>query len=102
MGEQSTHTGSVGENEGRSQRHLVEAKRGKWTDEHARALILPLAGLLGVVVLVALGAYTRINETVLTAGITAVVTLTASAGGHAAGLARASRGDDEPSIGGSQ
>lgn len=103
MGEQSTNTGSVGEkHEGRSQREMISARRGKWTDEHARALILPLAGLLGVVVLAILGACTRISETVLTAGITAVVTLTASAGGHAAGLAKASRGYEEPSIDGSQ
>ena len=65
----------------------------RWNDEHARALILPLAGLVGVVVLVALGVRTDVDQEVLIAGLTAVVTLTASAGGHAAGMAQSKKGE---------
>ncbi len=84
MTEASTRTPTT-DPPGPGRKHL------RWNDEHARALILPLAGLIGVVALVALGACTRVRQEVLIAGITAVVTLTASAAGHAAGLAKSTR-----------
>jgi hypothetical protein len=68
--------------------HDVPQNHRSWTDENARALILPVVGVFGVLVVAALAALTDVDSDVIVAGITAIVTLTAAAAGHAAGAAR--------------
>jgi hypothetical protein len=71
-----------------------------WYDERTRALFLPIVGVLGVLVVVVLAATTDVDGDVIVAAITAIVTLTASAAGHAAGAAwgksTTSRSEDGP------
>jgi hypothetical protein len=63
-------------------------KRRSWNDEHTRALFLPVVGVIGVLIATGLAVATDVDGNVIVAAITAIVTLTASAAGHAAGAAR--------------
>jgi hypothetical protein len=53
-----------------------------------RALVLPLAGMLTVVLLVGMSMVWPVDAQVVTAAVTSVITLAAAAGGFAAGAAR--------------
>jgi len=59
-----------------------------WTSEPARALLLPLSGMVAVVLLVAISTVWPTDAQVVTGAVTAVITLAAAAGGYAAGAAK--------------
>jgi hypothetical protein len=59
-----------------------------WMTAPARALLLPLGGMLAVVLLVGMSMVWPVDAQVVTAAITATITMAAAAGGHAAGSAR--------------
>jgi hypothetical protein len=60
----------------------------RWSSDQARALLLPLAGMVSVVLLVSMSMVWPVDAQVVTAAVTAVITLAAAAGGHAAGGVR--------------
>jgi hypothetical protein len=59
-----------------------------WMTAQARALLLPLGGMLAVVLLVGMSMLWPVDAQVVTAAVTATITMAAAAGGHAAGAAR--------------
>jgi hypothetical protein len=59
-----------------------------WTSEPARALLLPISGMVAVVLLVAMSTVWPVDAQVVTGAVTAVITLAAALGGHAAGAAK--------------
>jgi hypothetical protein len=59
-----------------------------WMTAQGRALLLPLGGMLAVVLLVGMSMLWPVDAQVVTAAVTATITMAAAAGGHAAGAAR--------------
>ena len=69
-----------------SQKASLGLFRGQ-SDAHMRALVLAGGGLIAVLCIVLLAAFTSLPATVCSTAITAITTLSAGAAGHAAGAA---------------
>jgi hypothetical protein len=59
-----------------------------WSSDRNRALVIPLAAMVAVVLLVAMSMVWPVDGQVVTAAVVGVLTLAATLAGHAAGAAR--------------